>query len=165
MCCSQSSSEHHRTAPPVSPECHGMELQCFFRCIDTRPPTSTFGRTSFGEAFGRIRQRPYQLRECDLRSPSPSPAECSIPLPLVQFFLGCEIRNEVCKFVWRERCVGAAGFCDCRHFFPVRFRIRLVSSSIFSGTPPTAWPSSAMLCSTARTFSATLVLARSSASS
>src|SRR6202021_2226551 len=88
-----------------------------------------------------------------------------LPLPLVQFFLDCETRNEVCKFVRRDGGVAVAGCCDCRHSFPVRFRIRLVSSSIFSDTPPTAWSSNAMLCSTARTFSAALVLARSSASS
>src|ERR1700735_2301647 len=57
-----------------------MELRCFFRCIDTRPPTSTSGRTSSRGAFGRICQRLYRLHQCDLRSPNLSQAECS-PAP------------------------------------------------------------------------------------
>src|SRR6266446_672316 len=94
-----------------------------------------------------------------------APKQDVLPLPLVEFLLRREARNEVCKLFRREGCIAVAGCCEFRHFFPLRFRMRLVSSSIFSCTPPTAWSSNAMLCSTARTFSAALVLARSSASS
>ena len=86
-----------------------------------------------------------------------------LALPLVELFFGSKTRNQVGEFLRRKgsRTTGPLG---C-HRPAGPFSRRRVSSSIFCGTPPTAWSSRAIECSTARTFSDASSRAERSASS